>query len=61
MAVLSYGLASFVRLTVLAITSKDGMFGAPPVSAARGPRKELARLGRAAKQEATQACGLSAP
>ena len=28
MAVLSYGLASFVRLTVLAITSKDGRFGA---------------------------------
>jgi excisionase family DNA binding protein len=45
MAVLSYGLASFVRLTVLAITSKDGRFGALAVSAAaRGPRKELTRL-----------------
>ncbi len=41
MAVLSYGLVSFVRLTVLAITSKDGRFGALAVSAARGPRKEL--------------------
>jgi excisionase family DNA binding protein len=35
MAVLSYGLVSFVRLTVLAITSKDGRFGALAVSAAR--------------------------
>jgi excisionase family DNA binding protein len=43
MAVLSYGLVSFVRLTVLAITSKDGRFG-PLVSGARGPRKELAPL-----------------
>jgi excisionase family DNA binding protein len=44
MAVLSYGLVSFVRLTVLAITSKDGRFGALAVSAARGSRKELTRL-----------------
>jgi excisionase family DNA binding protein len=44
MAVLSYGLASFVRLTVLAITSKDGRFGALAVSAAHGRRKELTRL-----------------
>ena len=44
MAVLSYGLVSFVRLTDLAITSKDGRFGALAVSAARGPRKELTRL-----------------
>jgi excisionase family DNA binding protein len=39
MPVLSYGLVSFVRLTVLAITSKDGRFGVLAVSAARGPRE----------------------
>jgi excisionase family DNA binding protein len=44
MAVLSYGLVSFVRLTVLAIASKDGRFGVLAVSAARGPTKEGDRL-----------------
>ena len=47
MAVLSYGLASFVRLTVLAITSKDGRFGALALSAHAGPGRR-GPLGRAA-------------